>query len=373
MRSKRRPILLAIICLTTVGVLAVQHLQTEARQQVATCLHLSDPPTATLTACTALINRGRGPDVQLSRYYYWRSRAHSRDGSHKDALNDIDQAVALNPHSAIAIGQRGWVHQRMESYDLALTDLNATLQLDPDYVWAWSTRGSIYWDLGEHDKALMDFTAALALNPKHLWTLRIRAHSLARMARTDEALSAYDRFLEVYPKDAQAFRWRARMFRNLDRTAEEIADLEQVLTIDPQDRKSRRHLWVACTHDIKACRSSPKAARNARAELSCAEAEFKLLEILDVPKTSDLHEVGRRWHIVSSVYAFAVRELVKEPNKRYARIVLVADPLLECYRDEKSPPGHNIAYTKAEFDERVTPQLRRAAIEFAMRNLQSAS
>lgn len=371
MHSKRRPILLAIICLTTAGVLAVQHFQAEARRQVAACLHLSDPPAATLAACTALINRGHAPDVQLSRYYYWRSRAHSRDGSDQDALNDIDQAVALNPRNPIAIGQRGWVHHQMESYDLALADLNATLRLDPDYVWALNARGNAQWSLGERDEALKNYDAALALNPKYIWALRARAQSLALMERTDEALLAYDQFFEVYPKDVIALRWRARLFRDLDRTAEEIADLERALAIDPQDQKSRRRLWAACARDVKACLSSPNAARPARAALSCAEAEFKFLSMLDVSKTSEARAVGRRWYSVSRVYAFVVRELRKEPNKRYARILLAADPLLDCYGDEKSPPGQNTTHSKAEFNEIFTPQMRRAAVELAMRHLQS--
>ncbi|HBE32507.1 MAG TPA: peptidase C14, partial [Cyanobacteria bacterium UBA11368] len=72
--------------------------------------------------------------------------------------------AALDPY--LIYFYRGNAYYFKGEYDLAIEDLNEALKLNPNSAKAFYNRGVAYGNKGEYDRAIADFTAAINLNPK---------------------------------------------------------------------------------------------------------------------------------------------------------------------------------------------------------------
>lgn len=87
-----------------------------------------------------------------------------REGRLDESMNDLDQAIGLNPAYASSYAERGTVWRLKGDLAKALTDLNIAVRLNPDNSSFLARRGEILRYRGDLDAALADFNKALALN-----------------------------------------------------------------------------------------------------------------------------------------------------------------------------------------------------------------
>ena len=79
------------------------------------------------------------------------------------ALQVLDRAIEIQPSSARAYALRGAAYGELRKFEQALEDLDQAISLDPaDAVQAYLARSSVHIQLGEYDKAIQDSEAALA-------------------------------------------------------------------------------------------------------------------------------------------------------------------------------------------------------------------
>jgi len=139
----------------------------------------------------------RYPQVREARYY--RALALNGLGRQKEALEDVDKALADNPgnvsfllakgnilvalerrpeailiytqamqcdpRNAEACKERGECLLQEGQFAEALTDLNKAAGLAPRDPWVFNKRGMVWFCQGEYQKAVADFTAAIRLQP----------------------------------------------------------------------------------------------------------------------------------------------------------------------------------------------------------------
>jgi tetratricopeptide (TPR) repeat protein len=107
--------------------------------------------------------------------FYLRCRAYRelQSTSAKDhtseALADCDQAVRLDPKSAVPLVERGAVYAagffQPFSREQALADYNQAIRLDPKYATSFLRRGFYYEREENYDRAIADFNEAVRLDP----------------------------------------------------------------------------------------------------------------------------------------------------------------------------------------------------------------
>jgi tetratricopeptide (TPR) repeat protein len=141
-----------------------------------------------------------GADVADAQAYNLRGQALVRSGKNEEALAEFDHAIALDPHNADALYNRGLLHQGEKQHELAIddftaangltpqraepllgraisylavdkvkeaaTDLDEAAQADPQNAQVWTTRGLAYERLGEKTKAAGSFARAINLRPR---------------------------------------------------------------------------------------------------------------------------------------------------------------------------------------------------------------
>jgi hypothetical protein len=78
------------------------------------------------------------------------------------ALQDLNEAVRINPQLAVALANRGDVWRRKDDVARALADLNEALRIDPSITPAYVTRGLVLEKTGDADRARADYQTALS-------------------------------------------------------------------------------------------------------------------------------------------------------------------------------------------------------------------
>lgn len=103
--------------------------------------------------------------------YMQRSLAYSRIFHFNEALNDLNQALRLNPGSAKAHYLRAIVYARLEKNEQAYADFDKTLKLNPKYLSALLQRAHLYFLHGKYEAAQKDFTQYLQEKPNDLYRM----------------------------------------------------------------------------------------------------------------------------------------------------------------------------------------------------------
>lgn len=77
----------------------------------------------------------------------------------------------MKPDYVLALASRGDVYRCQKKFALALDDLTEALKLNPKRIFALTTRGEVYSLKGQFEKAKRDFSEALRLDPSNQFAL----------------------------------------------------------------------------------------------------------------------------------------------------------------------------------------------------------
>jgi len=91
--------------------------------------------------------------------------AHSEEGLHDLAIQDLTKAIELKPGFAVAYYNRGVIYSEKGLHDLAIQDLTKAIELKPGFAGAYRNRGFNYSKKGLLDLAIKDYTKAIELEP----------------------------------------------------------------------------------------------------------------------------------------------------------------------------------------------------------------
>jgi tetratricopeptide (TPR) repeat protein len=103
-----------------------------------------------------------GGDVNDS-FYYFREQAKFRAGDNEGALQDIRQALALNPQVPDYYAEEASIQVRMQNYDEALAGVQKALDLAPDFAACYRIRGVCFIRGGKKAEACEAFSKAREL------------------------------------------------------------------------------------------------------------------------------------------------------------------------------------------------------------------
>jgi tetratricopeptide (TPR) repeat protein len=105
-------------------------------------------------------------DPQNAKAYFWRARAFIRLGQFDNAIADLNEVVELNPRYSPAYDNLGWLLMRRNKYDESLIYLNKSIELKPDNGWAHYMRSRIFFKKGDLQNALENAKTACKLDYK---------------------------------------------------------------------------------------------------------------------------------------------------------------------------------------------------------------
>lgn len=140
---------------------------------------------------------------------------HSNPPDYEAALEDMDEAVKLQPRYAGFFINRAYLRYMRDDYFGAMADYDYAIALDPLNETAYFNRGLLRAEVRDNDKAIGDFSKVVELNSENNMARYNRAMLYTETRQWDKALDDINHVIEAYPDFAPLY--YARFEINRDR------------------------------------------------------------------------------------------------------------------------------------------------------------
>jgi tetratricopeptide (TPR) repeat protein len=173
--------------------------------------------------------------------YFMRALVYDQISDPAKALADYSQTIAINPKFADAYNNRGLLKdEKFNDLPGALADYSQTIALYPQFALAYYNRGNLkYRKLQDYRGALADYDQAILLDPQNAAVYVNRGVlKYQKLQDLRGALADFDKSLTINPEDAIAYYNRARLKNDLGDFSGAVADFGRVLAITPNDENA---------------------------------------------------------------------------------------------------------------------------------------
>ena len=128
-------------------------------------------------------------------------------GNTRGALEDLTRSISLTPNvkgMEIVYVNRANLYWLAEQPREAMADVDKAMALNPGFALAFNMRGRLRADAGDLDGALADFNRSIELEPRMMPAYSARAAVNLQAGRLQEAISDYKTLMWTSPTDADA-------------------------------------------------------------------------------------------------------------------------------------------------------------------------
>jgi tetratricopeptide (TPR) repeat protein len=184
-----------------------------------------------IAACSRMIASNALKGAELASTFSNRGVAYKRKGDFDRAIADYDEAIRLDPSSAIAHINRCADYNAKGAHDRAIADCSAALRLDPKNGNALNNRGFGYLQKGDLDRAITDLSEFIRLYPKIAVGYRNRGDAYLRKGELDRALADLNEAIAVDPQHTPAYAYRGLVQEKKGDRERARADFEMALSL----------------------------------------------------------------------------------------------------------------------------------------------
>ncbi|NEQ16270.1 MAG: tetratricopeptide repeat protein, partial [Moorea sp. SIO3E2] len=123
---------------------------------------------------------------------------HCKLGDYRRAIQDLGQAMELNPQDAQVRYHRGLVRIELGDYRGAIDDLTKLLQSNPENRDVLIHRGNAYIQMGDYRQAIEDYSRVITLKPNDAQSYRYRATAREKFEDLRGAFEDYQQAANLY-------------------------------------------------------------------------------------------------------------------------------------------------------------------------------
>lgn len=166
--------------------------------------------------------------------YIGRARLYLAQGDTISALADLDKAIELNKNAINAYVIRADISiKREKDYERALEDMNEAIKLQPHYAGFFINRAFLRYNLDDYFGAMADYDYAISLDPTNVVAYFNRGLLLAEVHGNDRAIQDFTKVLQLNTDDYRALLNRSRLYEETGNYILAIEDLNKVIARFP--------------------------------------------------------------------------------------------------------------------------------------------
>jgi predicted O-linked N-acetylglucosamine transferase (SPINDLY family) len=166
-------------------------------------------------------------------------------GNPAQALELMDQAIAVDPTSAMAHNNRGLALQEMRQWAAALASFDRASALDPHYAEPHYNRGNVFKDTAQWATAIANYDRCIALKPSHADAYCNRGIALMELKQCVGALASFERAIAIRGDFAAAYYSRGNALCELKRFAAALASFDQAIALKADFAEAHANRGVA--------------------------------------------------------------------------------------------------------------------------------
>jgi tetratricopeptide (TPR) repeat protein len=173
------------------------------------------------------------PDFAMA----WMGRGELEEevGDMRNALSDIDSAIARSNVYAPMFEVRSKIYLNMERWSESIDDATTSIRLDPTLPLSWYYRGKAKMALESYTEADKDFEEALKLNKRLSDANFLRGLCHERVNDLSGAKKYYTKAVKKDRTHKLAYISRANVWIKLEKKKKAVQDLDKALFLDKDD------------------------------------------------------------------------------------------------------------------------------------------
>jgi serine/threonine protein kinase len=153
-------------------------------------------------------------------------------GNKQEALDDLTNAIALDPNYADAYINRGYVRSTLGNAQGAIEDYNIAIEIDPNDFKPYIYRGDVRAALGDKENAIADYTKGIELNPQYIPTYHARAFVRLSLGDAKGMIEDYTKAIEIDPTNFLTYDLRGVARSNLNDNQGALEDLNKSIELN---------------------------------------------------------------------------------------------------------------------------------------------
>jgi len=139
----------------------------------------------------------------MARAYYNRGGIYLRMGEYQRGIQDLDEAIRLDPSA------RGSAYDSLGQHQRGIRDLDETIRLAPQLTVAHVNRGSAYSSLGQLEQAIRDLNEAIRLEPQLAEACGC-GKPVSLLAVTLQRVTKLGNLIRILDKEGMFWAWSGR-------------------------------------------------------------------------------------------------------------------------------------------------------------------
>ncbi len=157
-----------------------------------------------------------------------------------EALEVVNQSLALDPDFLLALETKGEILRRYARFEEVIVTMDHALQLAPDDVSALNLMANALRTTGQFDRLLEITQRLMLLAPESPLSWDFHISALRGTSRFEEANEVVDHILEFDPTNVRYWMFKADNLYRLQRYREAVSVSEHALKIDDEYPPARR-------------------------------------------------------------------------------------------------------------------------------------
>ena len=183
---------------------------------------------------------------QNGELYSFRATAHHRLGHHRlghhrEALKDLDRAIALNDRDSNLLNNRGFIRLGLGQFSEAMQDFDKSIEVSPRYKNAFNNRGLLYLAQQKYSEAIEEFNRALKIDPRYTDAYNNRGFAELEAGQVGAAIDDFNSALQMNPNYVNAYNNRGLLRARAGDYEHAVIDFTQAMLIDPLNPKYYEH------------------------------------------------------------------------------------------------------------------------------------
>jgi tetratricopeptide (TPR) repeat protein len=203
----------------------------EAKGLLEKALALAPNDPLTLKALAELLETQKEFGEAVSNYQR-AALALAMSNRFDEALSCLDDSLAISADFK-SLSMKAEILRVMGRRDQSIEIINQALAMAPDYAFALGLKGQTLRELNQNEEAVKLLQRAVELDSTQDWVYSELAAALGALKRYDEAVSAADRALVLMPDSDFALAIKGRILRIQDQNGEAVALLQRAVELDP--------------------------------------------------------------------------------------------------------------------------------------------
>lgn len=168
-------------------------------------------------------------EVASAMDHYQLATVFAGEGKWQEAVEELDQSLALNPRHYWSLIQRGICYQELGRMAPAAADFGGCIRLRPNLPLGYFNQGVALNLGGCRDEAIKAYSEALRLDPEFVLAFWNRGRLFLELRRYQEALADFDQAQGLGKDDASLHAGRGAALKGLKRLEEAEAAFDLVL------------------------------------------------------------------------------------------------------------------------------------------------